>query len=632
LFVRHLRAVAGAAAAFAALSYSAALADPAPQPSPSAAPEIGRVSTSDRHDEPIDRTTRTTFVVDRAQIDARGDRTIADAISGVPGVDIFHYGAFGSQATVFIRGASSTSVEVLFDGVPADQGSNGLIDLGSLSTAGVRRIEIVEGSGSTLYGSSAVGGIINIITAVPNAANVAIGAGSYGDRFVRAGVGTGTIGASFERHIATNDYGWPALSNAGGALAAGTRLNADAESSTGRFAYNAKLGGGFSVQLRASADELAIGVPGSLSFGATTTPRQNVSRTLANLDITHATANSATTLTLAGIHQNLDYVDTASFTENPTIDGRTQVSLRHVIAGGNSTFTGGIDVARESAVLANIATYDAMFNYLGQATIGQAQSESAVYAQEQLAFAGGGQVRAGLRGENDAPLGSALTPSAGFAIPLGNGLQLVSNAGTAFRVPTIIDRYYPGFSNPDLKPERSKDFDAGLHRNLGGGSLVLEYFLRDSSNLIQLDANFVPQNVALASVRGVMGSYRTPAFHGFVSTVAVTDTYLAQSYVPGAAAARLFFVPVFAAKLAVERAFGRGAFAYGVSANLMGPHAESSGFNSDSQTLVDAYLRAKLTRATVLTLRGRNLGDAHYQPVLGYPAPGRTVEVELSTR
>ncbi len=156
------RALLGAAFTLALSSAAfAQSANPTPSPQPS---EIVHVTTADRQDEPITLTTRPTFIVDRAQIQQRGARTIAQALEDVPGISLFSYGPYGALTNYGVLGATSAQTLVLLNGFPVAAGSTGSIDLGTFSTAGVERIEIVEGAGSTLYGSSAVGGIVNIIT------------------------------------------------------------------------------------------------------------------------------------------------------------------------------------------------------------------------------------------------------------------------------------------------------------------------------------------------------------------------------------------------------------------------------------------------------------------------------------
>src|SRR5580700_11721948 len=93
-------------------------AAPSPSPTPTAVPQIAHVVTSDRGIESVTRTARTTYIVTAAQISRDGDRTVADAIQAVPGVNLVRYGAFGAAATVGIRGSSAQQILVLVDGLP----------------------------------------------------------------------------------------------------------------------------------------------------------------------------------------------------------------------------------------------------------------------------------------------------------------------------------------------------------------------------------------------------------------------------------------------------------------------------------------------------------------------------------
>ena len=145
---------------------------PLPSPTPTVVPEIAHVVTSDRGIESAQRTARTTYVVTAAQIAQDGNRTVADALESVPGVDVVRYGAFGATTSVGIRGSSSQQVLVLVDGLPAAGGQIDDVDLEQVPVSGIDRIEIVEGGGSTLYGSGSIGGVINIITAPASVAAI----------------------------------------------------------------------------------------------------------------------------------------------------------------------------------------------------------------------------------------------------------------------------------------------------------------------------------------------------------------------------------------------------------------------------------------------------------------------------
>ncbi|HEX3549238.1 MAG TPA: TonB-dependent receptor [Candidatus Elarobacter sp.] len=630
----HLVRAGAFAVLFGACAVAAAAQSPlpSPSPSPSAIPEIGRVVTSDRRPEAASNATRPTFVVDRATIDSFGSRTIGDALENVPGVGLFSYGAFGAQVNYGIRGTSSSETLILQDGVPIATASNGIVDLGELSTAGVQRIEVVESGASTLYGSSATGGVINIITALGAQPSLRIAAGSLGDRDVAAQFGTGTFAVSFERHLASNVYAYPALGYAGGnATPAGTRTNADAQQSAVRLSYLAQLGGGWTARLAAGDEAMQLGVPGSLQF-LTADARQNTERSDALLDLSRALGRGTLDLTLSGSAQKLVYLDVPDLGgEDDTFDARTQASLRYTATGAHSDLVTGVDLSRETALLTFAPSTPP------QSSVGVAEAQSAAYAQYGYDPSAALRVTFGLRAENDAPHGKVLAPSLGARMTFGDA-RLTANVGESYRVPTLIDLYYPGFSNPSLLPERLTNYDATLAFPSLGGGVSLGYFGRDGSNLIVLDpTTFAPFNASRASVNGLQLTAATRPLHHWRATAGITDVYRALDTSTGL---RLPNTPPIVATVGLERAFDGGPFAAGVRVRVVGSSPDVPNYVGgppyadpyDAYTSADAYVRYRVLPAAILTLRARNLGDERYAPLFGYPAPGRTFEVELATR
>jgi vitamin B12 transporter len=564
-------------------------------------------------------TTRPTYVIDRAKIQAQGDRTVADALRDVPGVTMFRYGAFGAQANYGVLGATSEQTLVLVNGFPVAAGSSGSIDLGTFSTVDVERIEVVEGGGSTLYGSSAVGGIINIITGhTPKSPYLELADGTYGEQDARIEVGQQGFGLGFERHIAANSFAFPSQDG----FPAGTRTNDWAQATAGRLDYQSNPNSSYTFDASLGNDSVKLGVPGNLSF-LTPEALQATSQMDGHLSIARHTPNAALILSFSGASARLDYDDPQNGGENDTYDSRTQVSLRDVVANPSGSLVAGADFSRESALL-NLGA----FSVPPLATAALAQS--AVYAQYRDDIAKGVVVTGGLRGEHDAPQGSVLEPSLGTAFAFA-GARLSANYAGTFRVPTIDELYYPGFSNPLLVPERSKNLDATFSLPLGAAGASLSWFDRQAVNLIALNANFVPENIARASLAGLIFSGHTAPLHGIVATLGITDMYRALNLTPGQPAVRLDFEPVMTTTLGLERPFAGDAFAFGVNAQIRGPHNES-GVLRDGDTTVDAYLRGRFARNLIGSVRVYNLGNERFAPILGYPAPGRTVEFELSTR
>jgi outer membrane cobalamin receptor len=659
-----LRRSIGASCIALALSCAAARAaqPPAPSPSPSAPPEIGHVVTTDRQDESPEAAVRTTYVVTKAQIVTRGYATIADALTSVPGVIVERYGAFGSAANVGIRGSSSSQVLVLLDGRPIGGAQAGTLDLGEISTSGVERIEVVEGGGATLYGAGAIGGAINILTTrAAGAPLVRASDASFGSSSLDAE----TRAFAFERIVAGNAYDY-----VGTSVPSGTRINADAESTTARVRGDATLGA-VAAQGSLGLTQFHVGAPGAIalpfaspgpnpslssSYQSATT-RQDTTDADARATFSLERGNTTTSLDLAATRRTLLYYSLPGdplgcFTPSGTQpcddynqETRVQASLRRVLRSSATRLIYGIDVARGDARIdagdGNPPTH--------------AFAQTAAYAQDGVTL-GRVQAYAGVRAERDGGQGGAVAPSAGFAAPLSPALTIRANYATGFRAPDAVDLYYPGFSNPTLQPERTQGTDLTLTdaRMLGGVSLG--YFTLAGNNLIAVNPAFNfsappgPSNEPVinaqhASIAGLTLDARAAAHRGFTATLAVTDLYRALDLT--SVARRLVGRPVFSTSLALEYAApspGEPRAAFGLIARSMGARGSVPAFGSidptqfaAAYTTVDGYVRMRVSRGELVSLRGRNLGNERYSaiaspPFGGFPAPGRSFAIELSTR
>jgi vitamin B12 transporter len=643
VFLRRTRALLApcvlGVALFGVPSFAAAQTAPAPVPSASALPEIGNVTTSDRHNEPIANTTHPTFVVDRSTIEAFGSLTVGDALANVPGVDIFSYGPFGAQNNYGIRGTTSAQTLVLQDGMPIATGSNGTVDLGELSTIGVQRIEVVESGSSTLYGSGATGGVINIITSVQAEPYVRYSDATYGNQDVAAQAGVGGLAVSFERHTATNIFDYPAFNYAGGnATPAGTRVNDAAQQTVARISYLAQLGDGWTAHLTAGDNTIDLGVPGSLSF-LTPYAQQDVNRTDGLLDLSHTAGAGTLDLTLSSVGQKLKYADTLAdltgggpgFGEQDTFDARSQVSLRYSTSGANTDLVTGVDIARETALL----TFPPQTP--PQGAVGAAQSQAAAYAQAGYDVGSALRFVFGVRGENDTPAGGVVAPSFGTRLRIGVA-QLTGNVSESYRVPTLVDLYYPGFSNPNLLPEKLSNYDTTLSFPHVAGGVSFGYFGRDGSNLIVLNpATFAPYNASRVSVNGLQITAAAPPLAGLRLSASLTNLYRAIDTSTGL---RLSNTPPIIATLGIERPFDDGALAFGAHLRIVGSFADVPNLGGgpsladpyDGYTTADAFVRYRIAKSAIVSARVMNLTNQGYAPTFGYPALGRTLQLEFATR
>ncbi len=157
--------------------------------------EIGAeiVVSPDRVEEPVSRTASSVSVISSAEIDKRGSKGLTDVLRGVPGLDLYETGGPGATTSVFLRGSTAGQTLVLIDGVRVGDPSSGdgSVDLGGLVATDIERIEVLRGPQSALYGSDAMGGVIDIITRKGEGkprGSVLMEGGAYGTAHTRASV------------------------------------------------------------------------------------------------------------------------------------------------------------------------------------------------------------------------------------------------------------------------------------------------------------------------------------------------------------------------------------------------------------------------------------------------------------
>ena len=613
---------------FSACALCAALAvAPSPSPSASPLPDIAHVYTTDRTDETLRNATRTTYVITHAQIARLGYRTVGEALQSVPGVDALPYGPLGSSVNYGIRGSSTAQVLVLIDGMPAPGSFDNSVELGNLPTTGVQRIEIVEGGGSTLYGSGAIGGIINIITQRRSQTRASIESGSLGER--RLEVDTPYL--QFSRTMAANAFTLPD---------AAPRPDDDYASSALHAGGSRRIGA-FDVALRAGIVADHLGAPGVYGFESPTS-RENDLNADANVTASRKGAQSETTLQLAGTRQQITFAcdarDPNCYQPVPSLDteSRLDASVRNAVSGANEQLLYGVDLARGTA--RSDAGGPISIDSLAQA---------AAYAQQKVSERWG-SFYYGMRGERDGALGGEFSPSAGVLLRLSNDIAFKANLATAFRAPNASELYYPGYGNPALSPERAKVADLRItdERVLGGASLgwfanrtndlIVPTPVKAGSTCVLDSASFTyePCNVDRAFIEGLTFEVRTPRYGGFTTSLDLTDLYRAQNV---DARTRLPNQPVVTANLRLDYTGGAASVldAWGVRMHSAGASGAVDPalplfYQPAPYTTVDAYVRVRAGRNLLLSLRGYNLGNERYAAVGGFPMPGRSFALEAS--
>jgi vitamin B12 transporter len=552
-----------------------------------------------------------TTVVDRAAIERSRAATVADLLRSVPGVDVAQSGGPGGVTSLFLRGANSNSALVLVDGVKLNSPYFGGVDLSSLGTANVERVEIVRGPFSALYGSEALGGVVQVVTrradadGLAGSAHLGLGNASAREGGVNAAFREGAIGvtAGFRRGTVAGD-----LPNE---FFEGTDLSA---------ALDVEVAPAVKTGVTVRRESSRTGIPFS---GSTATPHRSTTAdtTLVSVPLS-LSLGPRTTLEAAGTFADdsptySDPDDPWGFTFSETQARRAGGRLVVSHASGANRLSVGTDYERTK--VDNEDSYGVQLDGLTTRTW-------SVFAEDRLSLADGRlAVTAGVRRDEHDAFGSSTNPRVALSWNVSPVLKVRAAAGSAFRAPSTGELYYPFSGNSGLKPEESVSYEAGAEWALGAG-LVLEasLFRSDVKDLIRYDFAFQQNvNVGRARMTGaeVVLSASLPASTWARASYTWLDAEDLDTGLP------LLRRPEHRASVTVGGDLGRGA-----SAELTGlwvGERDDVDATTYARVTSPAYLRvdAAVTGPRVLGglspfVRAVNLLDRDYSEVAGYPSPG----------
>lgn len=589
------------------------------------------VVTATRLEEPLEQIGASVTVIPEEVLRAQEYRTIEEALRTVPGLDVQRSGSLGKITTVRIRGAGAAQIQVLIDGVRVKSLTSGDFDFADLPVDAIERIEIVRGPQSTLYGADAIGGVINIITkrgrGAPSAfANLEVG--NYDTYRERAGISGANGPWDFSLGVSRLDFG-------------GQFLNDDHQltSVNGRLGYALPNRG--EVALVARYSDGHRGIPFRTTFPDFDTNRtQDDTLALVSLEWRQPwVAWYEHALRLSTMRSTLTFRDPDSAFE-PRSDIETERRevdwLHHVHFGKVDTVTVGLEYRNEDGTV--------------KGSFSETTDTWAVFLQNELRLFERFFVTAGVRYDDNSAFGDETTARAAAAYLLrATDTRLKASWGQGFRAPTFNDLFFPAtfppcpaFGNPDLRPEESESWDAGLEQHFWQRRVRLgaTYFRNDFENLIQatlIDPEnfcFQARNVGHARSEGVEVEASVAPIDGFLLTGAYTHTDT-EDRTTGQPLRR--FAPnrwAFTATWEVLRGLTLGAELFVVSSQFEGEGRP----RNDGYTVVNAVTSYRLPWRfgflpdVTLHLRVNNLLNEDYSEAQGFPALGTHVVAGIRGR
>ncbi len=588
------------------------------------------VTGATRIPTPEDQLGTSVTVVTGDQIEQKQQRTLPEVLQDVPGLNVVQAGSPGGTASVFIRGTNGNHTKVLVDGIDVSDPSSadGSFDFSQLLASDIDRVEVLRGPQSGLYGSEAIGGVINIITKTGNGPPKAIAGiegGSFGTFNQTAGISGSQARFNYNANIAhyrtTNTQVTPS-----DLVPPGRPLNDDFYDNT---TYATKLGANLTdnfdvglvaryidTDLRSTSDDL---IAGPEAIRTNSDNHELFTRGTAHLTLFDGLFDQTLGYGYTNYRRRIfdPNAATLAFGNDPGYfrGDRTKIDYQgniHVMAGQIVTI--GAEHERDTINDSSPAT--------------AAYSNNAGFVQLQSSFGERFFNTASLRYDGNSQFGGATTYRIAPAIIVPEtDTTFRGSVGTGFKAPTLDQLFdsfpeFGFFANPNLVPEKSFGWDAGVEQKFldRRASVGATYFHNNITNLIDFNDTFTTLiNVGEATTYGVESFVAYKPWD--VLSLRVDYTYtMARNDITDEALSRR---PKHKASLnatwqVTERASLNGTVLYTgswIDSNRSGTMA---GLVASPYTLVNIAGSYDLGHGVTAFARIDNLTNRHYQDPIGF--------------
>ncbi|ELU1436575.1 TonB-dependent vitamin B12 receptor BtuB [Providencia sp. PROV110] len=477
------------------------------------------VVSANRFEQPISSILAPVTVVTREDIDHWQSNTVVDVLRRLPGVDIAQSGGMGQQSSLFIRGTESRHVLVLIDGVRLNQaGISGSSDMSQIPISLVQRIEYIRGARSAVYGSDAVGGVVNIITRRDNdgtTLNAGIGSHSYqnynGSTQQKIGENTTVTAAGAYTHtkgfdLAPKDVS-PRQYDKDGFLSKSLWLGIEHQFSSEILAYARAYG--YDNRTNYDVSEYA---------GLSVDTRKLYSRTYETGLKYHQGKYSSSLMGSYGYSKDYNFDPRkGQYSESANLDESKQYNIQwgnsYLLDKGN--ISAGVDYQRQSIEPSSYAMISEK----------QTLNNTGIYLTGQYAIIDSVTAEAAIRSDHHSEFNWHTTWQSGLSWEFYEGYKLIGSYATAYKAPNLTQLYAYSSSaygttlgNPNLKPEESKQWEIGVEGTTGPLFWQVNAYHNDIDNLIAYKSGYPTstyENIGEAEIKGVewVGEFETGILH-----------------------------------------------------------------------------------------------------------------------
>lgn len=462
------------------------------------------VITANRTAQDINDTLAAVEVITREDIDRIQPTSITDLLENIAGLDIVHNGGAGQASSLFTRGSNSDHTLVLIDGVRVGSATLGNKSFSTMPVAQIERIEVVKGPRASLWGSDAIGGVIQIFTRRL----------SHGEYSVQASLGSNnsvatdlSFGFGSDKITNTVTLSYEA-SDGFDAFDDSSEFSDDSQPDDDGFdRISAAIRGDYEISSDTDLDWVFQLDQGNSefdnSFGADETDYKNY---LWNIRYSYTVDQWLTQFSVKQSSDSSEDVGTGPQSKFDT--ERTQFNLlAQYQLNEDISFTGGVERFTDDVSASEIVQFDGSVGNFGE----QKRSTESAFLSTQLSY-GDFLAEAAVRRDDIELMDEVNTFNVSLGYHILNNLTVAASRAKGFKAPTFNDLYFPGFSNPELVSEESFNNEFLIRWNQENHQLLVVLFENKVDQLIafQFDPNvgFAPFNVDKAELSGYEIGYQ----------------------------------------------------------------------------------------------------------------------------
>ena len=581
--------------------------------------------TATRTPQRVSNTLAATTVIDRDDIERLQARSVRDLLRRTPGLTVTNNGGPGKSTSIFLRGTESDHTLVLVDGVEYRSATAGQAAIEDLPVEQIERIEIVRGPRSSLYGSDAIGGVIQIFTR--NGRGVSgtrpyfqIGAGS--DSAYEGQVGLSGSDENSHYNLSVSGQRTDGFDSCTAAAAGTGGCFTDEPDDDGYDRVSVAFNYGHIFDNGVEWDLNFLRAESSVDFDGTAQNSSDAIQQIIGTSLSWRPIETWRTKLAYGNSRD----DSDNFLDGQYVTAfetqRHQLSWQNDITLPNDDlFTLGLDYKHESVDGDNNGDRR---NDFGGAGREDSRDNKGVFVQY-LGDWGRHHVQLSGRGDDNEQFGEHATGSAAYGIDFAENYTASISYGTAFKAPTFNELYFPNYGNPELDPEESDSVEVGLEGDHDWGRWSLRAYQTEIDDLIAYDsATFAPANIEDTRIRGVEASAGTVLADWQLNA---QFTWLkAENRTSGPNKGNdLPRRPSHSAQFDVDRAFGR--YSAGASLTIADSSYDDAANDNelDSYQLVDLRASMQVARDWLVQATLNNVFDEEYQTARFYNQADRNV-------